>query len=61
MGSSDLSVKRVVANLLITHMPKVIDKETPELSERLLRERISLAGIAHVLQVSEQWLLSLRH
>lgn len=39
---------------------KVIDQATRELIDRLLLERISLAGIARAAQVSEQWLLSLR-
>ena len=39
---------------------KVIAQATRELIDRLLLERISLAGIARAVQVSEQWLLSLR-
>ncbi len=35
---------------------KVIDQITRELVDRLLLERISLAGIARAAQVSEQWL-----
>jgi len=35
---------------------KVIDPATRELIERLLLERISLAGIARAVQVSETWL-----
>ncbi|MBD2534615.1 IS1 family transposase [Nostoc flagelliforme FACHB-838] len=35
---------------------KVIDQATRELVDRLLLERISLAGIARAAQVSEQWL-----
>ncbi|WP_422615185.1 IS1 family transposase [Gloeocapsopsis crepidinum] len=35
---------------------KVIDSATRELVDRLLLERISLAGIARAAQVSEQWL-----
>lgn len=35
---------------------KVIDPASRELIDRLLLERISLAGIARVAQVSEQWL-----
>lgn len=35
---------------------KVIDQKTRELVDRLLLERISLAGIARAVQVSEQWL-----
>jgi transposase-like protein len=35
---------------------KVIDPATRALIDRLLLERISLAGIARAAQVSEQWL-----
>ncbi len=35
---------------------KVIDQAIRELIDRLLLERISLAGIARAAQVSEQWL-----
>lgn len=35
---------------------KVIDRATRELIDRLLSERISLAGIARAVQVSQQWL-----
>ncbi len=35
---------------------KVIDSQTRESVDRLLLERISLAGIARAAQVSEQWL-----
>ena len=35
---------------------KVIEQATRELIDRLLLERISLAGIARATQVSEQWL-----
>jgi transposase-like protein len=35
---------------------KVIDSATRELIDRLLLERLSLAGIARAAQVSEQWL-----
>src|SRR5512146_3222921 len=34
---------------------KVIDQATRDLIDRLLLERISLAGIARATQVSEQW------
>ncbi len=34
----------------------VIEQEKRELIDRLLLERISLAGIARVAQVSERWL-----
>ncbi len=35
---------------------KVIDKETWSLIDRLLLEKIPLAGIARAVQISEQWL-----
>ena len=35
---------------------KTIDADTRALIDRLLLERISMAGIARVVQVSEQWL-----
>jgi transposase-like protein len=35
---------------------KIIDAATRELIDRLLLERISLAGIARAVRVSEQWL-----
>ncbi|WP_159789325.1 IS1/IS1595 family N-terminal zinc-binding domain-containing protein [Sodalinema gerasimenkoae] len=35
---------------------KVIDTPTRELIDRLLLERIPMAGIARAVQVSEQWL-----
>ncbi len=35
---------------------KIIDDATRQLIGRLLLERISLAGIARAVQVSEQWL-----
>jgi transposase-like protein len=35
---------------------KVIDQATRELIDRLLLERLCLAGIARAAQVSEQWL-----
>ena len=35
---------------------KIIDGATRQLIDRLLLEKISLAGIARAVQVSEQWL-----
>ncbi len=35
---------------------KIIDQATRELVDRLLLERLSMAGIARAAQVSEQWL-----
>lgn len=35
---------------------KIIDQDTRDLIDRLLLERISMAGIARSAQVSEQWL-----
>jgi hypothetical protein len=46
----------VVGNLPLNRDQKVIDPATKELIDRLLLERLSLAGIARVLKVSEQWL-----
>lgn len=37
---------------------KVIEQATLELIDRLLLKRISLAGIARAVQVSESWLQS---
>ena len=34
----------------------MIDREKPELIDRLLLERISLAGISRAVKVSEKWL-----
>jgi AraC-like DNA-binding protein len=34
----------------------MIDQATRDLIDRLLLERISLAGIARAVQMSEQWL-----
>lgn len=38
---------------------KVIEQETSNLLDKLLLERLSLAEIARVTGVSEQWLLSI--
>lgn len=40
---------------------KVIDQATRALIDRLLLERISLAGIARITQVSEPWLKTYVH
>jgi hypothetical protein len=56
MVNSDSSVMRVVANSPLQPQKKVIDSAKRELIDRLLLERISLAGIARAAQVSEQWL-----
>jgi dsRNA-specific ribonuclease len=46
----------VVGNLPLNPELKVIDPATKELIDRLLLERLSEAGIARALKVSEQWL-----
>ncbi len=45
-----------IGNSLNIRIYKVIEQETPELIDRLRLERISLAGIARALQISQQWL-----
>ncbi len=47
-----------IGNLLNIRIHKVIEQETRELIERLWLERISLAGIARALLISQQWLPS---
>jgi len=46
----------VVGNLPLNRDQKAIDPATKELTDRLLLERLCLAGIARALKVSEQWL-----
>jgi transposase-like protein len=46
----------VVGNLPLNPDQKAIDPATKELIDRLLLERLCLAGIARALKVSEQWL-----
>ena len=46
----------MVGNLPLNPDQKVLDPATKELIDRLLLERLSLAGIARALKVSEQWL-----
>ena len=45
-----------IGNSLNIRIHKVIEQETRELIDRLWLERISLAGIARALQISQQWL-----
>ncbi len=45
-----------IGNSLNIRIHKVIEQETRELIDRLLLERISLAGIARAIQISQQWL-----
>ena len=45
-----------IGNSLNIRIQKVIEQETRELMDRLLLERISLAGIARSLPISQQWL-----
>lgn len=46
----------MVGNLPLNPDQKVLDPATKELIDRLLLERLSEAGIARALKVSEQWL-----
>lgn len=46
----------MVGNLPLNPDQKAIDPATKELIDRLLLERLCLAGIARALKVSEQWL-----
>ena len=45
-----------IGNSLNIRIHKVIEQETRELIDRLLLERISLAGIARAILISQQWL-----
>ena len=45
-----------IGNSLNIRIHKVIEQETRELIHRLRLERISLAGIARALHISQQWL-----
>ena len=45
-----------IGNSLNIRIHKVIEQETGELIDRLWLERISLAGIARAIQISQQWL-----
>ena len=45
-----------IGNSLNIRIHKVIEKETRELIDRLWLERISLAGIARAIPISQQWL-----
>ncbi len=45
-----------IGNSLNIRIHKVIEQETRELIDRLLLERISLAGIARANPISQQWL-----
>ena len=45
-----------IGNSLNIRIHKVIEQETRELIDRLLLERISLAGIARAIPISQQWL-----
>jgi hypothetical protein len=49
-------VLSAIGNFLNIRIHKVIDQQTGELSDRLLLECISLAGIARALLISQQWL-----
>ncbi len=45
-----------IGNSLNIRIHKVIEQETRELIDRLWLERISLAGIARAIPISQQWL-----
>jgi hypothetical protein len=49
-------VLSAIGNSLNIRIYKVIEQETRELIDRLWLERISLAGIARAIQISQQWL-----
>jgi hypothetical protein len=54
--TTDQTVKNGHIHIIEQPTKKVIDAATRELIDRLLLERISLAGIARSAQVSEPWL-----
>jgi len=49
-------VLSAIGNSLNIRIHKVIERETRELIDRWWLERISLAGIAPAIPVSQQWL-----
>lgn len=51
-----LSVKIALGSLFNIQKKKMIGQETRDLIDKLLLERVSLAGITRVTGVSEQWL-----
>ena len=56
MGNNVLSVVKCGRQFVEHPQKKTINQATRELIDRLLLERISLAGVARAVQVSEQWL-----
>ncbi len=56
MANNDFDARSVGDNSPLQSTKKVIDSARRELIDRLLLERISLAGIARAAQVSETWL-----
>jgi hypothetical protein len=56
MGNNGSSAATVNDSSIEQPTKTVIDPATRDLIDRLLLERISLAGIARATQVSEQWL-----
>lgn len=52
--NNGLSVLSAIGNSLNIRIHKVIEQETRELINRLWLERISLAGIARAIQISQQ-------
>jgi hypothetical protein len=48
-------VLSAIGNSLNIRIHKVIEQQTRELIDRWLLERISLAGIARAIPISQQW------
>jgi hypothetical protein len=58
MENKTICVKIVVASLCFIRPIKLISEREKDLINKLLLERISLAGIARAVEVSELWLQS---
>jgi AraC-like DNA-binding protein len=56
IANRTLSVVRAADSLCKTPQNKIIDQATKTLIDKLLLEKISLAGIARVVGISEPWL-----
>lgn len=55
-GRQNFKCKACSRQFVLNPTKKVIGQDTRELIDKLLLERLSLAGIARVAGVSEQWL-----
>ncbi len=55
-GRQNFKCKSCTRQFVLNPTKKVIGQETREPIDKLLLERLSLAGIARVTGVSEQWL-----